>query len=429
MPSPRKRRLKRAVGAVMGPTGSLKDASTNRVRAHIDDAFIRNLVKANGAQSLRGSALFADDANGAPISREIVIENGIIATLDQMDTFATLSLTSDTLVATNFLELTDTSGVAIRLVLVDSSDADGGAAQNADAKLEGLTDGVGEAQVALGSDGDEILDNGASFSPKRFQIFTHGPIGGARTGFQLCEAITREIDALRAAGETGILTADAAAAGGGEGTIHLAQPVAGPAGNLAVTHTADVFVGQGQFGGGARAADALHFFGETAAGNAATPITAQHGVLWVQNPRHAISGLIGDANLQAMVVDPTVPARIDPANPGAEAGQATDRLHMRLICVDAIANAGTVGAAAAIVPDIAAIGISDTQPAANVNQDIDMVQYVQAGSTTLTVDPVELSAALAAAHAANDGSEITVDFFPSDVSGIILHWYLEPADA
>lgn len=426
MPSPRKRRLKRAVGAVMGPTGSLKDASTNRVRAHIDDAFIRNLVKANGAQSLRGSALFADDANGAPISREVVIENGIIATLDQMDTFATLSLTSAELVATNFLELTDTSGVTIRLVLVDSSDADGGVAQDPDAKLVDLTDADGAeggGQLALGSDGDEILDNGASFSPKRFQILTHGG-QVARTGFQLCEAITREINALRTAGETALLTGAAAAAAGGEGVIHLAQPVAGPAGNLAVTHSADVFVGQGQFGGGASAADALHFFGETAAGNAAAPITAQHGVLWVQNPRHAISGLIGDANLAAMVINPEIAARI-----GNVDGGATDRLHMRLICVDAIANAGTVGAAAAIVPDIAAIGISDTQPAADVNQDIDMVQYIQAGNTTLTVDPVELSAALAAAHAANDGSEITVDFFPSDVSGIILHWYLEPVDA
>ena len=149
-----------------------------------------------------------------------------------------------------------------------------------------------------------------------------------------------------------------------------------------------------------------------------------------RNPRHAISGLIGDANLAAMVVDPTVPARIDPLNPGAEDGEATDRLHMRLICVDAIAQNGTVGAAAGgTVSDIAAIGISDTQPSADGNQDIDMVQYVQAGNTTLTVDPAELSAALRVAHAANDGSELTVDFFPSDVSGIILHWYLEPADA
>ena len=424
MPSPRKRRLKRAVGAVMGPTGSLR-GDDGRVRAHVNAGFVRNLVKANGAQdSVRGSAPFAD---GGRIRANAKIESGVIATLDQMDMFATLSLTSDTLIATNFLELTDTSGVTIRLVLVDSSAADGGEAEDPAAKLVNLTDADGDdgGELALGSDGDEILDNGASFSPKRFQILTHGG-EVARTGLQLCEAITREIEALRTAGETALLTGAATDPGGGEGVIHLAQPVAGPAGNLEVSHTADVFVGQGQFGGGASAAEALHFFGESAAGNVADPITAQHGVLWVQNPRHAISGLLADGNLGAMVVDPIVPARIDANNPGAEAGGGTDRLHIRLICVDAIAEAGTVGAAAATVSDIDAIGISDTQPVADANQDIAMVQYVQAGNTTLSVDPAAV-AGMVAAHAG--GTELAADFFPSDTCGIILHWYLEPVDA
>jgi len=97
-----------------------------------------------------------------------------------------------------------------------------------------------------------------------------------------------------------------------------------------------------------------------------------------------------------------------------------------LICVDAIAEAGTVGAAAATVSDIDAIGISDTQPVADANQDIAMVQYVQAGNTTLSVDPAAV-AGMVAAHAG--GTELAADFFPSDTCGIILHWYLEPVDA
>ena len=378
MPSPRKRRLKRAAGAILGKGHKITAAQG------ADAQFIRSLVDLNGARNPRSVAHFA---NGKKPAGEFLVKSGLISSTSELDMQATCRIAlADILAEGDTILLEDGHGLKAKIVVA--------------------------AADAAGADGDEILDAGKSKSPREFQL-------------KLTEAAGTDSDAIialvNAADSLGGLKVHAAAVDGDVDDVHLAQLVAGNSGNTTVTIVAAdialVPAGVEGFRGGAQARDALHFYAEDnpkTANNSGT-ITASHGVLWLENPRHGLNGLVDLSGVNdAARIEPKLP---DGLNGALVVGDADDLLFYKVIMKGgAIANGATCDGAAPIKN-------GDHPGMADAAADA----VAAAGAITLMQKAVLGNVLLGAAAAAPDAghNEKDEDFLPNKDSGLVLHWYLE----
>ena len=380
MPSPRKRRLKRAAGVTLGKGHKITKAQG------ADKQFIRSLVSLNGAKDeVRGSAPFKDGHK--PAGGDFEVLSGLVHMTSDLDMQATCKITITNALAEDddHITLEDAEGTVVKILTKDAA--------------EGV------------DDGDEILDNeGKSLSPRTFVLEATTDKANDAT------ALTALINAMD-------IKIHAAVDANDDDVIHLAQEIAGSAGNKGVTAVGDIDLDANVtgFGGGCRARDAKHYLAEEnpkLANNSGT-LTSSHGVMWIENPRHGLSGLVNlnGAN-DNVAIDPGI-------NDGAEgalvSGQAADRLHYKIIMKGgAIANAATIDSAAAIIngdhPGFADAAV-DAVAAAGA---IAMMQKVIAGNTSLAIAP---------AAPAGGADEKDEDFLPSKDSGMIVHWFLERISA
>ena len=377
MPSPRKRRLKRAAGVTLGKGNKITKAQG------ADKQFIRSLVSLNGAKSRRAGAPFVHGQK--PADGDFAVLSELIKSTVELDMQATCKLTIANPLAEDddHVTLEDASGTVVKILAKDPA--------------EGV------------EDGDEILDlEGKSLSPRTFVLEV---TGNAANDASALAAIINGLDIK--------IHADAAAA-----VVHLAQETPGPGGNKAIAVVGDIDLDANVtgFGGGCSAKDALHYFAEDAPRGAAPfagTLTSSHGVMWLENPRHGLNGLVDLSGADDNVaIDPGI-------NDGAEgalvSGQAADRLHYKIIMKGgAIANAATIDGAAGLEngehPGFATAA-ADAVAAAGA---IAMMQKVIAGDTSLAIVP---------AAPAGGADEKDEDFLPSKDSGMIVHWFLERISA
>lgn len=380
MPSPRKRRLKRAAGVVLGKGHKITKAQG------ADKQFIRSLVSLNGAKDeVRGSAPFKDGHK--PAGGDFEVLSGLVHMSSDLDMQATckITITNALVEDDDHITLEDAEGTVVKILTKTAA--------------EGV------------EDGDEILDNeGKSLSPRTFII----------------EATTDKTDdaaALEALINAMDIKIHAAVDAVDDTVIHLAQEIAGPAGNKAVSAVGDIDLDANVtgFGGGCRARDAKHYLAEEnpkLADNSGT-IESSHGVMWIENPRHGLNGLVdlSGAN-DNIAIDPGIN---DGLNGALVSGQAADRLHYKIIMKGgAIVDTGTVDAGAGLVSGAHpgfATAAADAVADAGV---ITLMQKVVAGDTSLAIDP-------AAPAAGND--EKDEDFLPSKDGGLVVHWFLERISA
>jgi len=375
MPSPRKRRLKRAAGVVLGKGNKITKTQG------ADKQFIRSLVSLNGAKSRRAGAPFVH--GNQPAVGDFEVLSGLIKSTIELDMQATCSLALDNPLAADddHVTLEDAEGTIVKIL-----------AQNPD-------------NPDVLSDGAEILDeNGKSLSPRTFLLEVTGVAADDATALAvIINGLDIKIDAK----------ADDAA-------VHLAQEIAGSAGNKAITVAGDITMAANVtgFGGGCSAKDALHYFAEDAPMGEDPflgTLTSSHGVMWLENPRHGLNGLVDlSGAADNIAIDPGINDGLEGAH---VTGQAADRLHYKIIMKGgAIADAATIDSAGAILngdhPGFADAAANAVAAAGA----IPMMQKVVAGNTSLAIVP-------AAPGAGNN--EKDEDFLPSADSGMIVHWFLE----
>ena len=389
MPSPRKRRLKRAAGVTLGKGHKITKAQG------ADKQFIRSLVSLNGAKSRRAGAPFVHGQK--PADGDFAVLSELIKTTAELDMQATcrLALSAALTADDDHITLEDASGTKIKILAV--------------AEAEGVVEGA------------EVLDNeGKSLVPKTIiAIVPQVAENAIASAERLLDIINNSELKIHAAQDNNV-----------EADIHLAQEIAGPAGNKDVVLSAagsisfvdvagDADAARTGFTGGVSAKDALHYFAEDApqgAGAAfAGQINAQHGVLWLENPRHGLNGLV---DLSAAAKNVRVVAKIPDGALGAlEAGAAADRLHLKYVMKGgAIANAALPHEAADPLNAAHPGFVSEGAPGAAAEGAIALSQKIIAGDKIILVDP--------AAPAAGN-NEKDEDFLPSKDSGMIVHWYLE----
>ena len=380
MPSPRKRRLKRAQGSIMGTT--MTDAQK------VDKGFVRNLVKAHAYRSGRGAASFVDGES--PSSS--IVRGGLISDMSDLDMYANAQLHYGACPAAgSFIDLTDGDGLTERFVFM---------------------------AAAAGATGVEIVDGaGDSFSPRRYRVTRDGAGGGEETiTALLVEAVKR-------------LQIDFHHIPGGDdnaGTVDMQQKVAGTAGNVAIAHgdlagaeedgavddNSAAFVGgttSASFGGGCSAMDAKHYFSTDHLLDAGA-ITVTHGVLWVQNPHYAASALADDdaklKGIGGMPAGNDGNVLIDIAG-----ANANDRLHIKAKAVGVALDAhihATANVLNAALPNMVA----------NLEQ--------AGGNVALGQIVIDGNAGVITISTALPEVAKTFDFFPADIAGCVVHWFLEP---
>ena len=390
MPSPRKRRLKRAAGVVMGHGHKITKTQGR------DKQFIRSLVSLNGAKSARSGAKFLHGKK--PANGDFMVESKLIQDTSLLDMQATcrLALSAALTADDDHITLEDADGTKIKFLAV--------------AEAEGVVEGA------------EVLDNaGKSLVPKTIIVVVP----------QVAEDAAGSAARLAGVINDSELKIDAQVDANDDADIHLAQEIAGPAGNKTITLpdpavaitfvdvAGDADAARTGFTGGVSAKDALHYFAEDApqgAGGAfAGQINAQHGVLWLENPRHGLNGLV---DLNAAAKNVRVVAKIPDGAQGAlEAGAAADRLHLKYVMKGgAIADAALPHAAANPANGEHPGFVTEIAPGAAAAGAIPLSQKIIAGDTLILVVP--------AAPAAGN-NEKDEDFLPSKDSGMIVHWYLE----
>ena len=376
MPSPRKRRVRRAQGAIMG---TQKMSAAQKADAH----FVEQLVRLFTFQ--RGSAEqpFVDGGN----IKSIKPTSGLIASLSDLDMFATQKIPVTAQPAAHgFIQLKDATGAEASFVF--------------------------KANADQGATGSVVAD----VTPTRYRVVKGAD--GEATWAQFKIAVEAKLDIAVHFEDTG-------AADDNAGTIHLQQKKAGVAGNTSIVHgdyaAEDSAAKSGgsvlegatipaKLGGGCSVLDATckHYYHQAHQGGAA--ITSHHGCVWVENPLVTASSLPDDLAAGLAIYQGLGEAgdvSIDPA-----AGQAADRLHIKAVASGVALNSH-IGVASVIHSTLPGI-------AANLNQaggNVALGQTVNAGNQSISISTDVADVAT------------TGDFLPHTAKGCVVHFYFEDLTA
>jgi len=381
MPSPRKRRLKRAIAGAIGAD----DLSTvQKADAH----FIEQLVMMHQ---------YAEGKSGAPF-----VHGGAIKSIAPVS-----GLISD---------LSDLSMNATAKVMYDANPGAGEFIQFTDG--EGLTEMFVFLAAGGGANGSEILTaEGKSHSPKRYKLDIGG--NGDATITALAVELVKRLK-ISASYQGG--------AGNHAGELDLMQEIAGTVGNTSIVdgnlvgnvgtgaiedNAADFLDDAGgnpgvkthaAFGGGCSVMDATckHYYANSSTGG---NLTAAHGCLWLQNPMFTASALADDdAKLPGIGTLGNV--TIDPA--GTANG---DRIHVKAVASGVSLQADLVAAAKTTIN--AAVHANMVASLAQGGGNVALGQVVVAHNETVVMNTGQASVAN------------TADFLPHTALGCVIHWRLE----
>ena len=427
MPSPRKRRLRRAIASVLHRDGhKLHELSDSQK----DAQFITSLVNASDAKLLPhegGRAYFSggqatehgEDKELMPASGSRKINKDVrvsgmgadIVWASDMDLQATAAIgIEDVWAADDAIELKDGLGRTIKMVVV----ADGAEAP---------------------ANGAEILDAGKSKSPQEYALLLEGGDDEQDIASKLKIIIEDQLDMEVAADDDGDGTA----------TVSLCQSRAGASGNTAITLTlANDGVAEKDpheaFTGGASVLDAQHYLAEDCpqaaegAGHANDQsrhegdIIVSHGLVWLDNPHHSRkAALTAQGANSALTPVGILPGAFDGLNGAWQAGQAGDRLHFKVLSVGgaldaskSLDNVNAAGAGAAPL-NIAFTGFADAAGASgsDAQGNTAKVQKLVAGNTRLMMSPADVG------NIDKDGDL----FADKSACGALIHWMLVRAPA